>query len=135
MLAPLLFVSGVASCLASGIMGLKESNDIEVQYEQDLAAGYSYAAQSRYDFDQGRLYKQFYIGDIMNDIKKDYPKMNDFVAREIAEAAIAKKLLEEETNYKYKPLDKFKYFDLKKYGDNAVRKTNEEEWYKQWENL
>lgn len=121
MLAPLLFVSGVASCLASGIMGLKEDNDREVQYAADQAAGYNSIEQDRYDLNLGRIYYAFNLEKIIADIQKDYPKMNHYAAQKVALASVAKKLMEEETRYKYRPSESTKYFDLDKYAKEEYR--------------
>lgn len=122
MLAPLLFVSGVASCLASGIMGIKEDNDREAQYEADKRAGYNSIVQDRYDYNIARLFEAYDYRAMIEDIKRQYPRMTDFAAEKVIMASIAKKLMEEETNYKYKPSESVKYFYLDQYTKDEYRR-------------
>lgn len=123
------FLTGIFSLGASFIIDCKEQNDNEYQWEKDVSAGYNYAAQSRYDFNRGKLYQSYYIEKIIAEVQKDYPKMNDYCARQVAEAAVAKKMLEEETKYKYKPSDNCKYFNLDKYIRDEFKKKGRD-WYK-----
>ena len=125
------FLTGIFSLGTGFALSCKEQNDLDLQWEKDVAEGYSYAAQSEYDFNRGRLYRAYFIDDIMKEIQKDYPNMNDYCARQVAEAAVAKKLLEEETQYKYKPSDNCKFFNLNKYAKEEFKKK-EEDWCK-WE--
>lgn len=120
------FFSGVFSLGAGMGLALKELNNNEIEWENNIAAGYNYAAQSKYDFDSGKLYINFDIEAIIQEIQNDYPKMNEFCAREIAEASVAKRMLEEETKYKYKPSENCKFFNLEKYARNEFRKEMKE---------
>ena len=123
------FLSGVAALVTSFGIECNERANSEKQWEIDKKAGYSYAAQSEYDYNRGKLYQSYYVDDIIKEIQNDYPKMNDYCARQVAEAAVAKKLLEEETCYKYKPSENCKFFNLEKYAKDKYKKR-EEDWCK-----
>lgn len=120
------FFSGLFSFGASFGLACKEQRDIERQAAEDAENRYSYAAQSRYDFDRRRLYTAYNIEKVMACVREDYPRMSDLAARQVGEAAIAKHLLETETNYRYKPSDNCKFFNLDKYiKEEFKRKPNE----------
>lgn len=122
MLAPLAFITGVFALTGSAVMGIKEDNDREVQYEADKRAGYNSIVQDRYDYNIARLFEAYDYRAMMEDIKRQYPRMTDFAARKVIMASIAKKLMEEETNYKYKPSESVKYFYLDQYTKDEYRR-------------
>lgn len=123
MLAPIMFITGALASITSGVMGIVEDNNRELQYEAERVAGYNESVQTRYDTNYGRLFIAYDNDLIVKDILNDYPQMHDGTARKIAYAAIAKKLMETETKYKYKANECFKYFDLDKYVKAEYRRN------------
>lgn len=121
------FFTGLLSLGASAGIAFKEQSDIDRQNMEYLQGNYSYAVQSDYDFNRGKLYAAYDLDRVVEAIKADYPRMTDYNAWEVAEAAVAKKMMEEQTNYKYKLSENCKFFDLDKYAKDEF-KRKEGEW-------
>jgi len=128
LLAPILFLTGLAAIGTSTGMAFKQQSDWDKQARESQENGYSYTVQSRYDYNRGKLYAAYNPRLVMDAIKADYPKMNDFCARQVAEAAIAKYLMESETKYKYEVPSNCRGFDLGKYIKDEY-KTTERNWW------
>jgi len=116
------FFIGLFSLGAGTTMAAKEDMDLHRKNQEYLAGNYNYSTQSMYDYgSNGLLYSRFDIDAITVAIKTDWPRMSDLNAWELAKTAAAKKLMEEETPYKYQVPDRFKYFDLDKYAADEFR--------------
>lgn len=109
------FFVGLLSLGAGAGMAFKERSEIERENREYVANRYSYAVQSEYDYNYGRLMRAYDMKKVEAAVKADYPRMTDTAAYKVAEAAVAKKLMESETNYRYKVSEDCKFFDLDKY--------------------
>lgn len=89
------------------------------------SGNYNMSAQMRYE---GK-YGDFNLFKIMDALHKDYPGMNTFNANKIAEMAIAKRRMEEETPYKYYVDPDYRFINLEKYASNDFKNTDEENIY------
>lgn len=87
------------------------------------SGNYNLTAQSRYEYDHG----DFNIYKIMDALHKDYPGMNTHNAYHIAEMAIAKRRMEEETPYKYYVEPDYRFMDLEKYASDDFKCTEANE--------
>lgn len=115
------FFVGLLSLGAGAGMAFKERSKIERENREYVANRYSYAVQSEYDFNYGRLMRAYDMKKVEAAVKADYPRMTDTAAYKVAEAAVAKKLMESETNYRYKVSEDCKFFDLDKYVRDEFR--------------
>ena len=89
------------------------------------SGNYNMSAQMRYE---GK-YGDFNLFKIMDALHKDYPGMNTFNANKIAEMAIAKRRMEEETPYKYYVDPDYRFINLEKYASDDFKNTDEENIY------
>lgn len=89
------------------------------------SGNYNMSAQMRYE---GK-YGDFNLFKIMDALHKDYPGMNTFNANKIAEMAIAKRRMEEETPYKYYLDPDYRFINLEKYASDDFKNTDEENIY------
>lgn len=89
------------------------------------SGNYNMSAQMRYE---GK-YGDFNLFKIMDALHKDYPGMNTFNANKIAEMAIAKRRMEEETPYKYYVDPDYRFINLEKYASDDFKNTEEENIY------
>lgn len=115
------FFVGLLSLGAGAGMAFKERSEIERENREYVANRYSYAVQSEYDYNYGRLMRAYDMKKVEAAVKADYPRMTDTAAYKVAEAAVAKKLMESETNYRYKVSEDCKFFDLDKYVRDEFR--------------
>lgn len=115
------FFVGLLSLGAGAGMAFKEHSEIERENREYVANRYSYAVQSEYDYNYGRLMRAYDMKKVEAAVKADYPRMTDTAAYKVAEAAVAKKLMESETNYRYKVSEDCKFFDLDKYVRDEFR--------------
>lgn len=65
------------------------------------AHNYSFAAQHNYDYNLAKLMDNYDFKKIGDAIRRDYPRMNDMWVSRITKAAVAKRMMEEETSYDY----------------------------------
>lgn len=115
------FFVGLLSLGAGAGMAFKERSEIERENREYVSNRYSYAVQSEYDYNYGRLMRAYDMKKVEAAVKADYPRMTDTAAYKVAEAAVAKKLMESETNYRYKVSEDCKFFDLDKYVRDEFR--------------
>ena len=111
---------------ACGNSRLGISNAEHRRRNREFESGnYNMSAQMRYE---GK-YGDFNLFKIMDALHKDYPGMNTFNANKIAEMAIAKRRMEEETQYKYYVDPDYRFINLEKYASNDFKNTDEENIY------
>lgn len=115
------FLSGLCLTTIGIIASIKEENETERTNEEYNKSGYSFLIQSEYDNKWGKYLNTFDMDAIQEDIKKDYPKMNDITAFELSGVIAAKILMEEETNYTYKVPERFESIYIEKYNKKEFR--------------
>lgn len=121
-MGPFAFLAGLFSLGASAGMSIKQDMENERQVREREEKHYSYPTQSRYDYNASKLYGAYDILAMTERILEEYPRMSYGVANEIAEASVAKKLMEAETPFKYEPSMRCQYFDLDKYATDEFKR-------------
>lgn len=111
------FLSSIFAFGASGAMAFKDQNEVERANKEYLNNNYNYSVQIRYE----RNSIGFDLDKVIEAIENDYPNISKCNAYEVAFAAIAKRKMEEETNYKYEPRGVSKYFDLARYATDEFK--------------
>ena len=95
------FLGGLLSLGASAGLGLKEDMEQEAKNREYRSHNYSPLKQSYYDDEDWRLWFKYDYEKVKDAIKKEYPNMGDGWTYKIAKAAVAKTLMESETEYEY----------------------------------
>lgn len=115
---------GLGSLLTSGAMALKESEERELKNEEWRSHRYSHYIQEDYDLATHKMALRYDFDKIKAAIRMDYPNMSDHWAFRITVTAIAKKMMEEETDYEYKIPDQIRHanIDLDKYALDKFKK-------------
>ena len=108
----------------NSLLGISNAERRKRNHEFE-SGNYNMSAQMRYE---GK-YGDFNLFKIMDALHKDYPGMNTFNANKIAEMAIAKRRMEEETPYKYYVDPDYRFINLEKYASDDFKNTDEENIY------
>lgn len=116
------FFTGLFSLGASAGLAIKEQSEIDRKNREYVQNRYSYAVQSGYDFHWGRLNAAYDMDKVIGEVMADYPLITRYNAIDVARAAVAKKMMETETEYKYKPEEKCSFFDLDKYAKEEFKR-------------
>lgn len=111
------FLSSLFALGSSGAMAYKNHNEVEKANREYLDSKYNFSAQLRYE----RNSIGYDLDKVIDAIKDDYPNISECNAYEVAFAAIAKRKMEEETNYRYEQRGITKYFDLEKYATDKFK--------------
>ena len=107
---PFSFFTGVLALFTSAGMSLYAHNKQELANEEYRKCGYNPSVQlSNYDGDRAHLFDHYNYIKVMDEVRKEYPSMNDVNRHQVALIAIAKRLMEEETPYKYEVPEKFRF--------------------------
>ena len=107
---PFTFITGVLALLTSASIDLYQHNKQELENQEYRESGLNHVVQSnRYDGNRPYLMDHYDYTKVMDNIKREYPRMADINAYHIAFVAIAKKLMESETPYKYDVPEKFRF--------------------------
>ena len=114
---PFSFLIGLGSLIASGTMALRESEIREEKNQEWKSHKYSHYIQEDYDLATHKMALRYDFDKIKAVIKMDYPNMSDHWVFRITVTAIAKKMMEEETDYEYKIPDQIRHanINLEKY--------------------
>lgn len=100
---PFAFLAGIFSLGASAGISLKEQADLERKNREFRSHKYSSYIQADYDFGKtGEMVLTYDFDKIKQAIKKDYPNMSNMWISKITQTAIAKRMMEEETDYEYR---------------------------------
>lgn len=111
------FLSSIFALGTSGAMAFKAQNEVERANQEYLNNNYNYSVQIEYE----RNSIGFDLDKVIDAIKNDYPNISEGNAYEVAFAAIAKRKMEEETNYKYEVRGVAQYFELDKYATDEFK--------------
>lgn len=107
---PFSFIIGALSLLTSFGLTVYDHNKHEVEREAYYNAGYNQIVQNgRYDGDRQYLRDKYDILKVVDSVKQEYPRMSEVMTFEVAYIAIAKKLMETETKFKYQVPEKFQF--------------------------
>lgn len=128
---PFSFFGGLIALFTSGVASVIESNKQDLENERWQKERYNIVVQrNRYDGDLPRLLTAYDYKKVEDEIAKAYPNMNSFNRHQIALQAIAKKMMEEETDYKYEVQDKYKFLgNIERFCTVECRKEEYEKYY------
>ena len=120
---PFAFIIGVISLFTSFGLTLYDQNKHEREKEEYRNTGYNQIVQcGRYDGDQCYLREKYDMFKVIDAVKEEYPHMSDVIAYKVAYAAVAKKLMEEETSYKYQVPEELLFLgDIERFAKEELR--------------
>lgn len=126
---PFSFLIGIGSLLASGGMTLKEDYALEAKNREWSSHKYSYYIQGDYDRNLTRMVLTYDFDKIKAAIQADYPGMSDTWVYKITKTALAKKMMEEETNWEYRVPEQIQNagIDLERYSLDTFKRESEKE--------
>ena len=126
---PFSFLIGIGSLLASGCMALKEDAELEAENREGRSHKYSYYIQDDYDRNITRMDLTYDFNKIKAVIRSDYPGMSDTWVYKITKTALAKKMMEEETNWEYRVPEQIQNagIDLERYSLDTFKRESEKE--------
>lgn len=111
------FLSSMFALGGSGAIEFKDQHDIEQANREYRRNNYNYSVQIRYEKNS----IGYDLDKVIEAVKNDYPNISECNAYEVAFAAIAKRKMESETNYKYEPRGVAKHFDLTRYATDEFK--------------
>lgn len=126
---PFSFLIGIGSLLASGGMALKEVADLEAKNREWRSHKYSYYIQDDYDRNIAGMALAYDFDKIKTAIRSDYPGMSDTWIYKITITALAKKMMEEETDWEYRVPEQIRNagIDLDRYSLDKFKRESEKE--------
>lgn len=120
---PFAFIIGALSLLTSFGLTVHDHNKHELEREEYYRSGFNQIIQNgRYDGDRQYLRDKYDVLKVVDVVKQEYPRMSDVIAFEVAYMAIAKKLMESETSYKYQVPEKYQFLgELERFAQEECR--------------
>lgn len=124
---PFSFLIGLGSLLTSGAMALQVSEETEARKQEWREHRYSYYIQEDYDLAIGKMMEVYDFDKIKKAIKADYPNMGNAFIFKIAITAVAKRMMEEETDWEYRVPEQIQNanINIDKYSTDEFKKINE----------
>lgn len=125
---PFSFLIGLGSLLTSGCMALKEENDLDAKNREYNSQLHSPGVQWDYEEKVKWMDSYYDFDKIKKAILKDYPGLSNTQVYMITKSALAKRMMESETIWKYWPPAQIRdmNIDLDRYSLDEFRKRREE---------
>ena len=121
---PFRFISGIGTLFSSAAISVVESNIQELKNEEYYRGNYNISLQiNQYDSNRSRLVDVYDQDMVVEEIRHFYPKMAECNIWELSYIAIAQKMMEDETSFKYLISDKYSFLgNVKRFVKDEFKK-------------
>lgn len=123
---PFSFLIGLGSLVASSFMTLGKDAGLEAKSQEWKSHKYSHYIQEDYDLNTARMVLSYDFDKIKAAIRADYPGISDTWAYKITVTAIAKRMMEEETEWEYQVPEQIldANIDIDKYATDEFKRND-----------